>query len=494
MSAHASSPAAAPLLRDADRLLACIHCGFCLSACPTFTRLGLEGDSPRGRLDLMRAVVEGRIDAGDEAFTLHIDRCLGCRACETACPAGVQYGFLLERSRAAIANARGHRFATRVLLTVFGNRTLARIAGALGRAFLATGLVPALVRIVPRGLGTARFGLAMLGATRPWRGLRDARAPQAPYDAAAERAAHPEPATTAMVSAEREVAEHPAVADGVDPHVNVPPDHRSKSGVLPEANNVVLSAEAHAPRSVALLDGCAQEALFARVNRATARVLATNDCALRDAPGQRCCGALHAHSGRLDDARDLARANIEAFERSGADAIVVNAAGCGAMMKEYGELLKDDAAWSERAHAMADRVRDLFEYLAALPPRRGAPLPARAAYDAPCHQYHAQRVTSAPLDVLAAVPQLETVPIAAFEDCCGGAGIYALEHPELGGRIVADKLDACRAAHADVVVTANPGCIMQIGGGFLLAGESVPVIHPIELLDESYRRAGYYDG
>ena len=480
---------AAPLVQEADKLLACIHCGFCLSSCPTYTRLGVETDSPRGRLDLMRAVVEGRLDPGADGFTVHIDQCLGCRACETACPAGVEYGFLLERARESIGRARGHRMATRVLLAVFGSRLLSGLAGSAGRVLLGTGLVHWLLSHAPARPAMLRFGLAMLAATRGWPGLREHRGPAKP---ATVRATGAEAArTTASAPSEHHVADHPAESPGVvtGSAAAIPEDQTSKTVILPER----ASAGGESTARTAMLDGCVQRGLFARVNRATERVLAANGATLVQAPGQGCCGALHAHAGELDRARELAQRNIEAFERSGAEIIAVNAAGCGAALKGYADLLKDNADWHARAEAFATRVRDVFEILDGQPLRQGAALHVRAAYDAPCHLYHAQRVTRAPLDVLSSIPGLEATPVADFEDCCGGAGIYGLEHPDLGGRIVRDKLAACRAAGADVVVTPNPGCIMQIGAGFLLEGEAMPVIHPLELIDESYRRGGLYE-
>jgi glycolate dehydrogenase iron-sulfur subunit len=210
-----------------------------------------------------------------------------------------------------------------------------------------------------------------------------------------------------------------------------------------------------------------------------------------DVPGQECCGALHAHGGALDEARRLARVNVERFDSAAVDVVVVNAAGCGAAMKEYGTLLAGDAA-APRAVALASKVRDVSELLADAGPRRGAPVPCVVAYDHPCHLLHAQRLERPPLAVLAAVPGVEVRVVEGAAECCGGAGIYGLTHPDLGGRIGADKVRSVRAAGADVVATPNPGCMMQIGGGLRLAGAPEGVVHPVELLDESYRRAGYY--
>jgi len=243
---------------------------------------------------------------------------------------------------------------------------------------------------------------------------------------------------------------------------------------------------------VAVLTGCVQEGLYRRVNEATLRVLAANGYEVVRAPGQDCCGALHAHGGSLEGARALARANVDAFEAVDADHVVVNAAGCGASMKEYGELLADDPDYAGRAAALAGRVRDVSEVLVEAGPRPGAAVPCTVAFDHPCHLLHAQRIQDAPLRVLAAVPEAEVRVVENAAECCGGAGIYGLTHPELGGRIGGDKVDAVVAVGADVVATPNPGCMMQIGAGLLLRGAPEGVVHPVELLDESYRRAGYY--
>ncbi|MGH7445262.1 MAG: (Fe-S)-binding protein, partial [Longimicrobiales bacterium] len=276
-------------------------------------------------------------------------------------------------------------------------------------------------------------------------------------------------------------------------------DPHGRLGEVPAGTGMGTSTRADGARDVrrprvALLRGCVQHGLFERVNQATERVLRANGCEIVAAAEQVCCGALHAHAGELGQAHELGRRNIAAFEAADADYVIVNAAGCGAMMKEYGAQHERDAEWSARASSLSTQVRDLFEFLVERGVRTGAPLPLRVTYDAPCHLHHAQRITRAPLDVLATVPGLELVPLEDAEECCGGAGVYGIQHPELGGRIVRDKLDAIVATGAQVVVTPNPGCIMQIGAGLVLRGDERPVLHPIELLDESYRRAGWYTG
>jgi glycolate oxidase iron-sulfur subunit len=242
---------------------------------------------------------------------------------------------------------------------------------------------------------------------------------------------------------------------------------------------------------VAPLTGCVMEGLFAETNRATERVLAANGYAVAAAPGQGCCGALHAHAGDAEGARRLARRNIAAFERAAPDFVCVNAAGCGAAMKEYAHLLADDPEWRERADRFAAKVRDLSELVvvAGEGPRPGGAVQMKVAYDAPCHLLHAQRVSSQPLAALRAIPGLQLVPLAESEMCCGSAGIYNLVEPETSDLVLQRKLKNIEAAGAEVVATGNPGCMMQIGAGLLRTGSKVAVVHPVDLLDESYAAA-----
>ena len=228
------------------------------------------------------------------------------------------------------------------------------------------------------------------------------------------------------------------------------------------------------------------EGVFTETNRATERVLVKNGYSITQAPGQRCCGALHAHAGDVETARALARKNIEAFERSGAEYIAVNAAGCGAMMKEYGHLLAGDAEWSERARRVAARVRDVSELLAAAGPEPGGYISFNVAYDPPCHLLHAQRVVTPPLAVLAAVPGLTLVPLEEPDQCCGSAGIYNLVQPETSDAVLERKLEDIGRSGATLVATGNPGCLMQIGAGLIRADMKARVVHPVDLLDASY--------
>ena len=416
-----------PLAGQRAGLDACVHCGFCLQACPTYVTLEDENDSPRGRIVLMRSVYDGTLDTSSESVQTHIDRCLGCRACETVCPSGVPYGLLLEATRETIAEHRPLPRVARVILATFERPALLALAMFGGRVLRATGVA----RLLSRLPGRFGFSMAMLSSTR----RRSKRAPTS---------------------------------------------NQSRAGSADRGR-------------VAPLTGCVMEGLFAETNRATERVLAANDYAVVAVRGQGCCGALHAHAGDADGARRLARRNIAAFEQTAVDYVCVNAAGCGAAMKEYAQLLADDPAWRERADRFAAKVRDVSELLAVGGagggPHSGGRVQLKVAYDAPCHLLHAQRVTNPPLAVLRSIPGIELVPLAESEMCCGSAGIYNLVEPETSDLVLQRKLKNIEAAGAEVVATGNPGCLMQIGAGLLRAGSQVTVAHPVDLLDESYAAA-----
>jgi glycolate oxidase iron-sulfur subunit len=447
----------AALAEHADRLSNCVHCGFCVPACPTWVRLGDEADSPRGRLHLMGAVVEGRLSPASDAFQRHLDRCLGCRACESVCPSGVEYGFLLERAREVAVAARPPSLLQRLLLAAIRSPFLFRPWMWSSRLLRASGIPALLARGAGRapdaaGASRIRLASAMLAAS-------------APPDLSGVDA--PDVSIRSRVGAPAGEAPAPTAADAAQPP----------------------------PGRAALLTGCVQHHLFRRVNEATRRVLEANGWDVVEVSGQGCCGALHAHGGRLDDAREMARRNVRAFRRAGVDRIVANAAGCGAAMGEYAELLAADGD-AEDARWFAERVRDVSVILAGerREIRRGGGLPLRIAYDPPCHLLHGQRVSDPPVRMLEAIPGAEVLVLEGGEECCGGAGIYGITHPDLGGRIGRDKVEAIRRTGATVVATGNPGCIMQIGAGVRMVGLPVQVVHPVELLDLSYRRGGVYGG
>lgn len=425
-----------PLEHERGGLDSCVHCGFCLPACPTYLALEDENDSPRGRLVLMGALLEGRAAPDDPDVARHLDQCLGCRGCETACPSGVPYGRLLEATRETLTVTRPLHWKARLVLAVFARERTLRWVLALAR--------------VARGLGLARLGAAIL--------------PRALAMPAAMLAA-----TARPTRARRSTA-------------NAPPS--------PPLDDTALPTTARG--TAALLTGCVMEGLFPNVNRATERVLERNGFRMEQVPGQQCCGALHAHAGDAETARALARANIAAFEASGAEWIVLNSAGCGAMCREYAHLLHADTEWAARATTFASRVRDVHELLADAGPEPtpAADAPQRVAWDAPCHLQHAQRVVAPPLAVLRAVGDATLVPLADSDQCCGSAGIFTLVQPQVSARVLAPKLQRIAESGADVVATANPGCLMQIGGGLLLAGSDVVARHPVELLDEGYAPRG----
>ena len=411
-----------PLAKAQAGIDACVHCGFCLQACPTYLTLEDENDSPRGRIVLMRSLLEGTLTPTNESVETHIARCLGCRACETVCPSGVPYGHLLEATRATLARHRPIPRIARAVLAVFSRRALLSLSMFGGRLMRATG-VAKLMSGLPGRVG---FAMAMLSSTK--------------------RASN------------------------------------EGGGDYPPRGNGIRG-------NVAVLTGCVMDGLFADVNAATERTLLVNDYVVMRPPNQACCGALHAHAGDDEGARELARANIAAFEKTPCDFIAVNAAGCGAMMKEYGHLLADDPQWRDRAAAVSAKVRDVSELLSAAGPKRGGPVPLRVAYDAPCHLLHAQRIAAPPLDVLRAIPELELVPLAESDVCCGSAGIYNLVEPETSNVVLDRKLENIEKANADVIATGNPGCMMQIGAGLVRARSRTSTVHPVELLDRSYRRA-----
>ena len=413
-----------------EGLDACVHCGFCLQACPTFLATGDESDSPRGRIELMRALERGDLTADDAALSYHLDRCLGCRGCEPVCPSGVQYGHGLEAARARLTAVRGVSRLARLALWALTTPGVSAAVYWFARVLRATGL--------PRRLGGwGRFGFAMgmLGATKAksW---------------------------------------------------NV---GRLESSALSRSNRPTFQ------HSVLLFRGCVMEGLFSHVHDATVRTLGVNGYAVREVAAQDCCGALHAHAGLIDEARDRARRNVAAFG-DGDEPIVVNSAGCGAIMKEYGRVL--DESDDDRGARFAARVRDVTELLAGEAmkgPVPGAPLDLHVAYDPPCHLLHAQGVAVPPLKLFAAIPVLELVEVPGAAECCGSAGLFTLLEPEMSRAVLAAKIERLRAAAPQVVATGNPGCAMQIGAGLAAAGIAAHVRHPVELLDDSYRTAGRYE-
>ena len=435
--AHAPAPRAVPSGpltlhgHDVEGVNRCVHCGLCLAYCPTFSLLGTEMDSPRGRIFLIKSMAEGRIRLTDSAAE-HLDLCLGCRACETVCPSGVPYGQLIEAARADIERQRPGGPLRRLFRwlnfsVLLPHPRLLSLAAAGLRFYQASGLQ----RLV-RATGLLRL---LPGPLAAWEPLLPTLPP------GADRAPLPEVT--------------PAVGD--------------KRG------------------AVGLLTGCIQQVAFGPHNRATARVLARQGFEVVAPRAQACCGALHAHAGEHATAVELAKKTIRAFESAGVEQVVVNTSGCGAHMKSYGTLLAGDPAWAERAARFAARVRDVSELLAREPLR--GPLAAvrrRVTYHDPCHVAHGQKIRKEPRALLAQIPGLEVVELREADWCCGSAGTYNLTQPEMATRLQERKVQNIRATGADAVVTANPGCIIQIAQGLAGGPKRVEVLHIVELLDQAY--------
>ncbi|MBI3732080.1 MAG: (Fe-S)-binding protein [Chloroflexi bacterium] len=411
-------------------ILRCTHCGLCLNQCPTYRVLGWEMDSPRGRIYLMRGVAEGRFEI-DATFALHMDVCLACRACQTACPASIDFGKMVEAARGqahqALPQSRRERLLRRwVFGGIFPRNDRLRLVARLIALYQRSGMqaLARRLRLIPRGLRDSERLLPRL----PWR--------------------------------------------------------FTQLGQTTPAQGVMRGR-------VALLAGCVMGTVYAPVNEATIRVLTRNGFEVVVPPAQICCGALATHAGERAIAKEMAKRNIEAFAGSPAqprDAILVNAAGCGLAMKEYGDLLKNDAGWQERAAAFAAQVQDVSEFLVARgiePPPRA--MPRRVTYQDPCHLAHGQGVRAQPRQLLAAIPGLQFVEMRDPDRCCGSAGIYNITHPDIAAQVLDAKMETIAATQPEIIVTANAGCMLQLQAGVQRAGLKAEVLHLVELLDRAYQ-------
>jgi glycolate dehydrogenase iron-sulfur subunit len=446
----------------------CVHCGFCLPSCPTYQLWGEEMDSPRGRIHLITQILDGT--EGTQAAATHLDRCLGCMACVTACPSGVRYDRLIEAARGwaqerpSVA-ANGAPAGPGEAAPPGGTDAQGRAAGAAAS-------------VLPPRSRRDRAIRAAIFRTFPYpRRLRAAIAPlraaqRTGLDTLIDRSGLADRLSPELASALR-LAPSRARARGARPRRG-----------LPER----VPARGARRATVGMLTGCVQRVFFPQVNAATARVLAAEGCDVIIPADQGCCGALSLHGGRRAEAARFARQAIETFERAGVDAIVVNVAGCGSAMKEYRDLLADDPEWSERAAGLAGRVRDLSEFLAELGPVAPRhPLDVTVAYHPACHLAHAQRITTQPRELLAAIPGLGLAEIADAGTCCGSAGIYNLVQPEPARELGRRKAANVAATGADLLVTANPGCAMQIASSLAGTGTPMPMAHIAEVLDASIR-------
>jgi glycolate oxidase iron-sulfur subunit len=426
-----------PQQSDLDR---CVHCGLCLNACPTYRELHVEMDSPRGRIYQMVQVSAGAPIS--PSYIEHIDLCLACRGCETACPSGVQYGRLVEAARAEIETKIKRPWRERLLRwlvfrKLLPSRRSLEIAGALMYMYQASGLKR----------------LAALPGFLPAR-LREVEA--------------------------------------LAPEIETPFFFAYYGKTLP--------AEGQRRYRVAFLGGCIANLSFARLNEATVRVLQKNGCDVTIPSSQGCCGALHVHAGIRDEARKLARRNIDALLKidalldGGFDAIITNAGGCGSTLKEYGELLEHDAEYSEKALRFSALVKDVNEFLASIelnPPTRVFPL--TVTYQDSCHLAHGQKIRSAPRKLLASIPGLELREMQLSDLCCGSAGIYNVVHTGMAMALLKKKMDNVNATGASMIAASNPGCMLQLRAGVQKFGQGQRVAHVVEILDEAYRAGGSKD-
>ena len=418
-----------PRQSDLDR---CVHCGLCLNACPTYRELRVEMDSPRGRIYQMAQVATGAATIND-SYIEHIELCLACRGCETACPSGVQYGRLVEAARAEIESSIERPWASRFLRDLAFRKLLPsrfnlQIAGGLLYLYQASG-VKKLVRTL--GLLPAR--------------LSD--------------------------------------VESLSPEIEPPFFYRYYGKVWP--------AEGKRRYRVAFLGGCIANVSFSRLNEATVRVLQKNGCEVSVPKAQTCCGALHVHAGIREEARRLARRNIDAMLDDGYDAIITNAGGCGSTLKEYGELLEHDPYYAIKGLRFSNSVKDVNEFLAAIglnPSLRE--LPVAVTYQDSCHLAHGQKIRSAPRQLLKAIPGLTLREMPLSDLCCGSAGIYNLLHTDLSLALLEKKMAAVNGTRAEVIATANPGCMLQLQAGVRKWGHGQRVAHVVELLDEAYRKQG----
>ena len=414
---------------DLDR---CVHCGLCLNACPTYRELGLEMDSPRGRVYQMVQVANGAPIT--ESYREHIDLCLACRGCESACPSGVRYGRMVEDARAQLESVARRGWFTRkfrqfVFVYLLQSRGALSVAGTLLYLFEVSGL-----KALARGLGQMKL-LGRLGDLQQL-----------------------------TPSAE-------------------PPFFFSQIGRT-------FTAEGERKRRVAFLAGCIANVSFARLNEATVRVLQRNGCEVVIPDGQGCCGALHQHSGMRDEARKLARRNIDAIIGGGFEAVITNAAGCGSTLKEYGELLEDVPEYAEKARTFSGLIRDVTEFLSSLElnPKMGR-VDAVVTYQDSCHLAHGQKIRKSPRELLGAIPGVTFREMPGAEICCGSAGIYNVVQNAMSMRILQHKMECVNATHAEIIATANPGCMLQLQAGVRLHGSGQRVMHVVEVLDLAYRNA-----
>jgi len=431
-------------LKDLDYSVVqqCIHCGMCLPTCPTYMETKIERNSPRGRIALMRAIADGQIEA-QKAFVDEMYFCLGCLACETACPAGVDYTNLFEMARAEAERNRALPSPARRLLRwllielLFGRQWRLRFVGRFLWAYQAIGL-QTLVR---------RSGLLRL-------------LPKSLHDLEAKT---------------------PKIRRHFSPDLIAPEE-------APSSDGPPLGTAAATYR-VGLLTGCVQDLIYSDVNRDTADVLRANGCTVITPPHQGCCGSLQAHNGEYEWSKKSARRLLDHFDLDSLDAIITNAAGCGSHLKHFDRLLRDDPLYAAKARQWSEKVRDISEWLVEIDFRapEKASTPSRVTYHDACHLCHGQKITAQPRELLAKIPGLDMAPLPESMWCCGSAGIYNLIQPEMADKLLQRKLDHIASTGATVVATGNPGCLLQIQAGLAARGTPIEVVHPVTLLARAYR-------
>ena len=467
-----------------DLMRQCIHCGFCLPTCPTYAVLGVEMDSPRGRIYQMQAVADGRLDVSAE-FVDHMYCCLGCRACETACPSGVQFGKLIEAAREHIQLEVTHmplfsetiRSATTLQEKPIakGNSdyplhehipappTLESPTERLLRRFFFDIMLPsrAITSLVFAGLKLyQRTGLqALVHRT----GLLDAMN------------ALPTPLQGKLKMPEKLMS-------------------HTHGALLPTPLPEITPALGRQRYRVGFISGCIMDQVFRDINNATVRVLSANGCEVITPTQQQCCGALHVHAGEAERGRKLAQHNIDVFEPYNCDVIIINSAGCGSNLKEYGHLLRDNPLYAKRAQAFSAKVKDISEFLASIELNQVMGEVAHTvAYHDACHLIHGQKIKQQPRQLLQSIPGVTLVNLKEADWCCGSAGIYNITNQEMAYTLLQRKIDNIAATQADVIATGNPGCMMQIAMGARDRGMTINVVHPIQLIDEAYRAGGLYE-
>ncbi len=465
-ASHLTPPSMGPLgvhTHTYDLLSQCIHCGFCLPACPTYALLGVEMDSPRGRIYQIKSVAEGRLSVSQD-FIGHMNCCLGCLACETACPSGVQYGKLIEAAREQIQleTAASALDVDANILTSDAPHLLDTLAPRLLHRFFFDRVLPSRT-----ALSLVFGGLKMYQRSR--------------LQFLVHQSGLFELLNTLPTPFQGKLSIPEKLMDQVS------------GDIFPTQLPEITSARGKQRYRVGFISGCIMDQVFRDINEATIRVLTANGCEVVTPPQQGCCGALHIHAGEADMGRALARNNIDIFAQYNCDAIIINSAGCGATLKEYAHLLRDDPVYASRAQEFVAKIKDISEFLSGIELNKEmGSIKRTVTYHDACHLAHGQKIRQQPRQLLKAIPGLTLLDLNEADWCCGSAGIYNIVNQEIGGQLLERKITNIAATQADIIATGNPGCMMQIALGVREHGMNMQVVHPVQLLDEAYHAAGLY--